>query len=39
VRFGTDDRGTIREIPVDGSESRIVETGAFEFIDVQRLAP
>ena len=39
VRFGTDDRGTIREIPVDGSESRLVETGAFEFIDVQRLAP
>src|SRR4029078_3974675 len=39
VRFGTDDRGTIREHPGDGSESRIVETGAFELIDVQRLAP
>jgi hypothetical protein len=38
VRFGTDDRGTTRLIPVDGSESRIIETGAFEFVDVQRLA-
>jgi dipeptidyl aminopeptidase/acylaminoacyl peptidase len=38
VRFGNDDRGTTRLIPLDGSQGRIIETGGYEFVDVQRLA-
>jgi Tol biopolymer transport system component len=39
VRFGDDHRGTMHLVPLDGSESRTIETGGFQFIDVQRLAP
>jgi Tol biopolymer transport system component len=39
ARFGTDEGGTTYLIPLDGSDSRILDTGAFEFVDVQRLAP
>jgi Tol biopolymer transport system component len=39
VRFGNDDSGTAHLIPLDGSPTRVLDTGGFEFIDVQRLAP
>ena len=39
VRFGDDARGTLHRIPLDGSESQIIDTGGYQFIDVQRLAP
>jgi Tol biopolymer transport system component len=39
MRVGDDARATTHLIPVDGSESRLIETGAYQFIDVQRLAP
>jgi Tol biopolymer transport system component len=40
VRYGTDDAGATHLMPVDGSPSSIlVESGGFEFVDVQRLAP
>jgi Tol biopolymer transport system component len=40
VRYGTDDTGTTHLLPVDGSpESVLLDTGGFEFVDVQRLAP
>jgi Tol biopolymer transport system component len=39
VRFGNDDSGTGHLIPLDGSPTRVLDTGGFEFIDVQRLAP
>jgi dipeptidyl aminopeptidase/acylaminoacyl peptidase len=39
ARFGTDESGTTYLIPLDGSESRILDAGAFEFVDVQRVAP
>jgi Tol biopolymer transport system component len=38
VRFGDDARGTLHRIPIDGSESEIIDTGGYQFIDVQRLA-
>jgi Tol biopolymer transport system component len=40
VRYGTDDSGATYRLPLDGSpETRLVDTGGFEFVDVQRLAP
>ena len=39
VRFGDDARATTHLVPVDGSPSHEIETGAYQFIDVQRLAP
>jgi Tol biopolymer transport system component len=40
VRYGTDSSAVTRLLPVDGSpESILVDTGVFEFADVQRLAP
>jgi Tol biopolymer transport system component len=39
VRYGSDDGATMRLLPLDGSADRVLDAGAFEFIDVQRLAP
>jgi Tol biopolymer transport system component len=40
VRYGTDDAGATHLVPVDGSPSSVlVESAAFEFVDMQRLAP
>ena len=39
ARFGTDEGGTIYLIPLDGTDSRVLDSGAFEWIDVQRVAP
>jgi Tol biopolymer transport system component len=39
ARFGTDDAATTYLIPLDGSPSRVLDSGAYESIDVQRRAP
>jgi hypothetical protein len=40
VRYGNDDEGAMHLLPLDGSpESILLDTGGFEFVDVQRLAP
>jgi Tol biopolymer transport system component len=40
VRYGNDDAGATHLLPLDGSPgSVLLDTGGFEFIDVQRLAP
>jgi Tol biopolymer transport system component len=39
VRYGTDDQGNTYLMPLDGSTPVDLGSGAFEFIDVQRLAP
>jgi Tol biopolymer transport system component len=39
VRYGNDDSGTAHLIPLDGSPTRVLDTGGFQFMDVQRLAP
>ena len=38
VRYGTDDQGTVSLLPLDGSPGTELGSGAFEFVDVQRLA-
>ncbi len=38
VRFGTDDEGEVSLLPLDGSPGTELGSGAFEFVDVQRLA-
>jgi len=39
VRFGDDDAATTTRFPIDGSPSTILDSGKFDFVDVQRLAP
>lgn len=40
VRYGNDNGGAVHLLPLDGSpESTLLDTGEFEFVDVQRLAP
>jgi hypothetical protein len=39
LRIGDDVHATMYLVPLDGSPSRIIESGGYEFIDVQRLAP
>ena len=39
VRYGSDDQATIHLLPLDGSPGKELGSGAFEFVDVQRLAP
>jgi hypothetical protein len=39
VRYGTDENGEIHRLALDGTSDSVVESGSFEFIDVQRLAP
>jgi Tol biopolymer transport system component len=40
VRYGNDSSSVTHLLPLDGSpESMLLDTGAFEFMDVQRLAP
>ena len=39
LRIGDDAHGTMYLVPIDGSPSRIIESGGYEFVDVQRLAP
>jgi Tol biopolymer transport system component len=39
VRYGSDDTGTTQRLPIDGSPGSILDSGAFDFVDVQRLAP
>ena len=39
VRYGTDDQAKTYLMPLDGSTPVDLGSGAFEFIDVQRLAP
>jgi WD40 repeat protein len=39
VRYGSDEDGEIRRVPIDGTPDSIIAAGAFEFVDVQRLAP
>jgi DNA-binding beta-propeller fold protein YncE len=38
ARFGDDDDATYRWLPVDGSAGSVIAQGAFEFLDVQRVA-
>ena len=38
VRYGTDDEGAVSLLPLDGSPGTELGSGAFEFVDVQRLA-
>jgi Tol biopolymer transport system component len=39
VRYGDDTSATTRLLPLDGSAGRIIDTGEFQFVDMQRLAP
>jgi Tol biopolymer transport system component len=39
VRYGTDDAGVTRLLPLDGSPGTDLGSGGFEFVDIQRLAP
>jgi Tol biopolymer transport system component len=40
VRYGNDDSGATHLLPLDGSPGSILlDSGGFEFVDVQRLAP
>lgn len=39
VRFGNDDAATTSRLPIDGSPGSVLDSGAFDFVDVQRLAP
>jgi Tol biopolymer transport system component len=39
VRYGDDTSATTHFLPIDGSEGRVIDTGAFLFVDMQRLAP
>jgi WD40-like Beta Propeller Repeat len=39
VRYGNDEAGTTHLLPLDGSPGTIVDTGAFQALDIQRLAP
>jgi Tol biopolymer transport system component len=39
ARYGSDDAGTTYLLPVDGSAATEVDSGAFDFLDIQRLAP
>jgi Tol biopolymer transport system component len=39
VRYGNDDAATSHILPIDGTPGSIVNEGAFEFVDMQRLAP
>jgi hypothetical protein len=39
VRYGTDTAGATQLLPLDGSPSKSLGSGEFEFVDVQRLAP
>jgi Tol biopolymer transport system component len=39
VRYGDDASATTHLLPIDGSQGRIIDTGEFLFVDMQRLAP
>jgi Tol biopolymer transport system component len=39
VRYGDDASATTHLLPIDGSEGRIIDSGKFQFVDMQRLAP
>jgi Tol biopolymer transport system component len=39
VRYGNDTSATTHLLPIDGSEGRVIDTGEFQFLDMQRLAP
>jgi hypothetical protein len=39
VRYGDDASATTHFLPLDGSKGRIIDTGEFLFVDMQRLAP
>ncbi len=39
VRYADDTSATTQLLPIDGSGGRIIDTGEFEFVDMQRLAP
>jgi Tol biopolymer transport system component len=39
VRYGDDADGTTQLVPLDGSAPTSLGSGAFEFVDIQRLAP
>jgi dipeptidyl aminopeptidase/acylaminoacyl peptidase len=39
VRYGTDLAAEVHWLPVDGSPGRIIDSGSFGFVDIQRLAP
>jgi hypothetical protein len=39
VRYGTDDVGAARLVPLDGSPGTDLGSGGLEFVDMQRLAP
>ena len=38
VRYGEDASATTHVLPIDGSDGRIIDSGKFEFVDMQRLA-
>lgn len=39
ARYGGDDDAALQLLPLDGSPGSVVDAGAFEFVDIQRLAP
>jgi dipeptidyl aminopeptidase/acylaminoacyl peptidase len=39
ARYGDDEHATASWLPLDGSRVTAMDTGAFEFVDVQRIAP
>jgi WD40 repeat protein len=39
VRYGDDASATTRLLPIDGSAGRVIGSGEFLFVDMQRLAP
>ncbi|HEY7700871.1 MAG TPA: hypothetical protein VIB02_01065 [Candidatus Limnocylindrales bacterium] len=39
ARYGTDLDATVHWLPIDGSPGRVIDSGSFGFVDIQRLAP
>ncbi len=39
ARYGRDTGAIVRWLPIDGSAGRVLDDGAFGFVDIQRLAP
>jgi Tol biopolymer transport system component len=39
ARYGNDESATLQLLPLDGSAGSVLDSGSFDFVDVQRLAP
>lgn len=39
VRYGSDEGAELHRLALDGSSDTVLDSGSFEFIDIQRLAP